>query len=150
MKKNALIICSIVFLFACEKSPLLKEYESFSGDWNSINATDETLKNATISWGDCKFKNKNLNNDNHACTGKIMLKEGILNILYQINANNQIIFQSVATAEGSTDPSKTLLPLELFKGTWSYSLINKEITLKKIVSPNQKYLNSTLQFAKIE
>ena len=79
-----------------------------------------------------------------------MLKEGILNISYQINANNQIIFQSVSTAEGSTDPSKTLLPLELFKGTWSYSLINKEITLKKIVSPNQKYLNSTLQFAKIE
>ena len=115
-----------------------------------LNATDETLKNAINSWGDCKFRNKNLNNGNNACTGKVILKEGVLDILYQINTNNQIILQSVSTTEGSTDPFKTLLPLELFKGTWNYSLINREITLKKVVSQNQKYLNSTLQFRKIE
>ena len=76
-----------------------------------LNAIDETLKDAIISWGDCKFKNKNLNNGNHACTGKVILKEVVFNILYQINTNNQIIFQSVSTAEGSTDPFKTLLQL---------------------------------------
>jgi hypothetical protein len=148
MKKNALIICSIVFLFACEKSPLLKEYDSFSGDWNSINATDETLKNAIISWGSCRFTNKNLKNGNHACTGKIQFKEGYLNILYKIIDDNQIIFQSVSTSVGSTDPTATKLPIDLFKGTWEYFISNGKMTLKKNISSNQTFLNYTIQLTK--
>jgi hypothetical protein len=54
----------------------------------------------------------------------------------------------VSTSVGSTDPTATKLPIDLFKGTWEYSISNGKMTLKKNISSNQTFLNYTIQLTK--
>lgn len=147
MKKIALILLGAAML-SCEKSPLFEEYNSFSGTWKIVNPKDSTLNNTTIEWGNCVFKNKNLKNGNHACVGNIKIGADKLNFTYKILENNKIDFYSVATESGSTDPSKTSLPLDLFKGTWEYSQNQNSASFTKRVSNNPKFMNYQIAFNK--
>lgn len=149
MKKLFLSLLIFATFSACEKSPLFDEYAIFSGKWNISNTNNSSLQNGQFDLVPCKFMNKNLKNGKHVCIGTIQLNGGKLDLLFKVAEGQVIDFQTVSF-NGSFDPTKTTLPLQLFKGVWSYQHSENTITLTKKESENKAYLNYVLELKKVE
>jgi hypothetical protein len=148
MKK---LIASFLFFIAfsaCEKSPLFEEYDKLGGVWSITKSDNIYLSNGKVALNSCNFKNKNLKNGNHICTGIIQLNGGNLELLYKVSEDQTVNF--TVSANGSLDPSRTNLPFSLFKGVWSYQVIDNKMILRKKESDDKNYLDYVLNLQKAQ